>query len=95
VALAELRAALRWLGGESPQAARRLRERVIAGARLLGANPAAGPVRPELAAAPVRVLTLRGFPYLLIYEERMDGPPVILRMVHTSRDVPPLLRLAP
>jgi plasmid stabilization system protein ParE len=40
-------------------------------------------------------MVVQGFPYLLIYRVRSDGRPRIVRLLHSSRDVPPLLRDAP
>ena len=66
----------------------------LAGARLLGEQPLVGPQRLELAPPPLRILVLRGFPYIFAYDVLPDGMPVIQRMLHTSRDIPPLLRKA-
>ncbi len=51
-----------------------------------------GPERLELAPPPLRILVLRGFPYILAYDVQADGRAVIQRILHTSRDIPPLLR---
>lgn len=51
-----------------------------------------GPERLELAPPPLRILVLRGFPYILSYDVQEDGRPVIQRILHTSRDIPQLLR---
>jgi toxin ParE1/3/4 len=64
----------------------------MAGARLLGEQPRIGPERPELASPPLRVLVVRGFPYVLAYDAPMIGPVIILRVLHSSRDIPSLLR---
>ncbi len=65
---------------------------MFAAARLLGEQPLAGPERPELAPAPIRILVVRGFPYLLAYELGSGRRTVILRVLHSARDIPPLLR---
>lgn len=39
-------------------------------------------------------MVIRGFPYLLAYRVRADGRARILRVLHTSRDIPPLLHKA-
>ncbi len=44
----------------------------------------------ELAPARYRFWSLRGFPYLLVYDAEAD-PPIILRFVHQSRDLPGVL----
>jgi toxin ParE1/3/4 len=64
----------------------------MAGADLLGEQPHIGPERPELASPPLRILVVRGFPYVLAYDAPTSGPPIILRVLHTSRDIPALLR---
>jgi toxin ParE1/3/4 len=65
---------------------------VVAAARLLSEQPLIGPERPDLVPPPARLLVVRGFPYLLIYDPPSRGGPVILRVLHAARDVPPLLR---
>ena len=49
-------------------------------------------VRLELAPAQYRFWSLRGFPYLLVYDAE-GKPPIILRFVHQSRDLPVVLDL--
>ena len=59
--------------------------------RLLGDQPLVGPERPELAPPPIRILVVRGFRYFLAYEVNARGRAVILRVLHSARDLPSLL----
>lgn len=61
---------------------------------MLADQPLAGPERAELGPPPLRIMVIRGFPYLLAYRVRADGRARILRVLHTSRDIPPLLHKA-
>ena len=56
-------------------------------------NPAAGSPRFREATgiADLRVWPIRGFPYLVFYRDTADGP-LILRILHASRDIPTTLR---
>jgi plasmid stabilization system protein ParE len=89
-----LQEAVAWLRREDPSAARRLRDAILAGARLLGHQPLLGRPRPELAPLPLRILVVSRFPSVLAYDVLEDGRPVIQRVLHTSRDIPSLFRSA-
>jgi toxin ParE1/3/4 len=80
-------AATRWIARDSPSAARGLRAAVSEAGRSIGEHPLVGSRRPELTSAPVRFLPLKRFPYLLAYDPERT-PPLILRIVHASRDLP-------
>ncbi len=82
--------AARWIARDNQIAAQGLRRAVVEAAQRIGAHPAVGSVRPELADEPVRFLTLVGFPYLIVYDSGRD-PPLILRMLHGARDLPSVL----
>ena len=87
----ELLEATRWIGKDSPGAARRLQHAVIDAAERLGANPFMGTRRLELASERYRFLVLTGYPYILVFDcERR--PPIIARIVHGARDLPEVLR---
>jgi toxin ParE1/3/4 len=88
----ELRAAVAWIADDNPAAADALLAAVMAAARRLQARPNLGRVRLELAPARYRFWSLRGFPYLLVYDAETK-PPIILRFVHQSRDLPAVLDL--
>jgi toxin ParE1/3/4 len=88
----ELRAALLWIEKDNPAAADVLLTTAMEAARRLRERPKLGRVRLELAPARYRFWSLRGFPYLLVYDTEAD-PPVILRFVYQSRDLPVALDL--
>ena len=88
----ELREAAVWVAEDNPAAADALLAAAIAAARRLQARPKLGRVRPELAPERFRFWSLRGFPYLLVYDAEAE-PPIILRFVHQSRDLPAVLDL--
>jgi toxin ParE1/3/4 len=90
-ARAEIRDATRWIAQENPEAARGFTAAVAAAAELIGRNPLVGHRRLDLAPAPFRFLALRGYPYLLVYNERRR-PPLIDRIVHGARDLPEILK---
>ena len=56
-------------------------------ARLIGARPLAGRQRPELLPGPYRFWSLVRFSYVMVYDPETD-PVLILRLVHTRRDLP-------
>ncbi len=86
----EAAAAVSWLAGQNPIAARSLRRAIVDAAALLGARPLAGRSEPSLVGRN-RLWSLAGFPYLLVYDPDSD-PVRILRMVHSARDLPKLLK---
>jgi len=88
----ELRAAAMWIAEDNPAAADALLAAAIAAARILQTRPKLGRVRLELAPERYRFWSLRGFPYLLVYDAKAE-PPVIFRFVHQSRDLPAILDL--
>jgi toxin ParE1/3/4 len=88
----ELREAVVWVAGDNPAAADALLAAAMAAARRLQARPKLGRVRLELAPERYRFWSLRGFPYLLVYYAEAE-PPIILRFVHQSRDLPAVLDL--
>ena len=90
IAIEDLREAATWIARDNPNAARALRTAVRQAAMQIGEYPRSAPVRPELVPAPVRVMAVPGWPYLIIYDEA-GGRPVILRLIHAARDVPETL----
>ncbi|MBF0462043.1 MAG: type II toxin-antitoxin system RelE/ParE family toxin [Magnetococcales bacterium] len=82
--------ASRWIMTDNPGAARTFRVAVDNATILLGEHPRAGRKRSELANVPVRFLSLTGFPYVLVYDASTI-PPLILRVLHSARDLPELL----
>lgn len=83
----EVMAAVAWIAGENPSAARGLRTALNDAATLIGRYPHSGHERPELADPPFRFMALRGYPYLLAYNADLN-PPLITRFVHMARDLP-------
>jgi plasmid stabilization system protein ParE len=75
---------------EHATAAAKLRQAVDDAARRIGRHPGIGRYEPALADARYRFWSIPGFPYLLVYRPDTT-PPSIVRFVHTSRDLPPLL----
>ena len=88
----ELRAAAVWIAEDNPAAADVLLAAAMAAARRLQTRPKLGRLRLELAPGQYRFWSLRGFPYLLVYDAEAE-PPIILRFVHQSRDLPGVLDL--
>ena len=88
----ELRAAAVWIAEDNPAAADALLAAAMTAARRIEARPKLGRIRLELAPARYRFWSLRGFPYLLVYDAEAV-PAIILRFVHQSRDLPGVLDL--
>ena len=57
---------------------------------MLAMRPALGRVRPDILGAPYWFWSLPGFSYVLVYDPRVE-PVQIVRVLHTSRDLRPLL----
>jgi len=87
----DLLAAVQWIAKDNPAAARALRDAVAEAARRIGEYPEIGRLRPDIADAPYRFVTLTGFPYVIVYNSERQ-PPLILRVLHGARDLPELLR---
>lgn len=80
----ELAVALGRIAEDNADAAEQLNDAVHEAARLIGAR------RPRLATARYRFWSIPRFRYLLAYTDATD-PPRIVRIVHTSRDLPRVL----
>jgi toxin ParE1/3/4 len=89
-ALRDLRAAAAWIRRDSPRAAAGLREAVQHAAINIGDYPGIGVERPDWTSLPFRFLAVTGYPYVVAYDASVS-PPVIARIVHTSRDLPAAL----
>ncbi len=85
-----LRNASVWIGRENPVAANALISEALRVANLLAKQPMLGRQRPGLLPEPYRFWSLRGFPYLLVYNAAAS-PPQILRVLHTARGLAPVL----
>lgn len=66
-ALRDLRQAALWIAEDNPNAGEALLNAAMQAAERLAERPALGRQRPELLPDPYRFWSLRGFPYLLVY----------------------------
>jgi toxin ParE1/3/4 len=82
---ADLYEAVTWLARENAAAADGLRSM-----RRIVVRPLLGRLRPALAPPPYRFWRIANFPYLIVYNAARR-PPLVLRVLHMSRDLPPLL----
>ncbi len=73
-----------------PDLARRMAKATVQAARRVVAHPLIGHSRPDLLGPPFRFWAVPSFPYLLVYDASA-APPKVLRVLHTARDLPPLL----
>ena len=89
-ARAELVRAVRRMAKENAFAARGFRQAVGEAARLIGAHPDAGRIDLRLAPSHYRFWSLTRFHYVLVYEAS-ERPPRIAHVLHTARDLAPLL----
>jgi toxin ParE1/3/4 len=85
-ALRELQAATEWISRQNPAAAQALVTEAVHAAERLVRQPKIGRHRPDLLPEPYRFWSLRGFPYLLVYDSAAH-PPRILRVLHMARDL--------
>jgi plasmid stabilization system protein ParE len=81
--------AARWLACRNPDAARKLRQAAAEAARRRDDRPLAGRQQPELVGPHNRLWSLSSFPDGRVDDPR-PVPPPSLRVLHTSRDLPPL-----
>lgn len=86
----ELREAAAWIAAENPDAAEALLRATLRAAELVATLPGPARVRLDLAPARFRFWSLRGYPYLLVFNVERT-PPVVARFVHQARDLPVLL----
>ncbi|AYV45922.1 type II toxin-antitoxin system RelE/ParE family toxin [Caulobacter flavus] len=86
-------AAASWIAGDSPKASRRFQMELREALALLGSFPMTGASRPEHAPEPYRS-PLPGFPHVRVYNCQRR-PPVIMRILHGSRDLPEILSTLP
>ncbi|MGA9868927.1 MAG: type II toxin-antitoxin system RelE/ParE family toxin [Acetobacteraceae bacterium] len=86
----ELREAARWIAEDNPEAATGMLAAALRAAEMVRARPMLARARPELAPPRFRFWSLRGYPYLLVFDIESD-PPLVARLVHQARDLPRLL----
>ena len=79
-----------WIGKDSPRSALSLRIAVSRAAQRIGTFPGIGAERPDWTTRTIRFLTLKRFPYVIVYDPE-KSPPLILRVAHASRDMASLL----
>ena len=89
-ARAELVRAVRRIAKDNALAAQGFRSAVGQAARLIGAHPDAGRIDLRLAPPRYRFWSMSRFHYVLVYEASAR-PPRIARILHTARDLAPLL----
>jgi toxin ParE1/3/4 len=86
----ELRQAAEWIAEDNPDAAEALLTAALRAAERIGNKPMLARLRPDLAPPRFRFWSLRGYPYLLVFDVEND-PPLVARFVHQARDLPVLL----
>ncbi|WP_082539525.1 MULTISPECIES: type II toxin-antitoxin system RelE/ParE family toxin [unclassified Caulobacter] len=86
--------AARIIARDNVSAARRLPRTVVALAQRIGDFPDIGIERLDLASPPYRFVALPGFPHIVVYDAARR-PPVILRILHGSRDLQSILKNLP
>ena len=86
----ELEAAIAWIADDNPDAAQGLLRAALQAASMITGKPNLARVRLDLAPTRYRFWSLRGYPYLLIFDTDTD-PPVVARFVHQARDLPAVL----
>jgi plasmid stabilization system protein ParE len=86
----ELRDASVWIARDSQVTAHALVTEALRAAAMLARQPMLGRRRLDLLPEPYRFWSLRGFPYLLVYNASAS-PPRILRVLHMARDLRTLL----
>ena len=87
---ADLYEAVTWLARENATAADGPREAALRSMRRIVARPLLGRLRPALAPPPYRFWRIANFPYLIV-DNAARRPPLLLRVLHMSRDLPALL----
>ncbi len=86
----ELARAVTWIAKDNQDAAKGLNDTVLDAAQMIGRKPTVGAHRLHLAGPRYRFWSLPRYRYLLVYTDATE-PPRILRLLHTSRDLRPLL----
>jgi len=88
----DVEAAAEWISemAGGPDVARRMVQAVVEAADRIASRPGLGRLRLDLVPAPFRFWTVRGFPYLLVYNADRS-PTQVVRVLHMARDLPTLL----
>ena len=87
----ELREAAAWIAQDNPGAAEGLLRAAVRASEMIAAKPSLARARLDLAPERFRFWSLRGYPYLLVFDVDRT-PPVVARFVHQARDLPVALR---
>jgi len=82
---------VRWIAQDNPKAAIAFRDALNDIATSIGNHPEIGVVKSCLASPSTRFLTIKGFPYVVVYTTDKT-PPLIVRVIHGARDFPEVLR---
>lgn len=86
----ELRAAATWIAEDNRAAAVGLTRAALQAATMIAGKPMLARIRLDLAPPRYRFWSLRGYPYLLVFDTDAD-PLVVARFVHQARDLPTVL----
>ena len=87
----DLLEATRWMVRDNPSAAQAFQETIDIATQTLASHPLAGRERVEFADAPMRFLPLTGYPFIIVYNPDRK-PPLVLRALHSARDLPEILK---
>ena len=90
----DVAAAAVFIAKDSKAAARTFQLKMSALLTQLGDFPLTGTARLEVAGEPYRFAPIVGFPYVAIYNA-MRRPPIIMRVLHGSQDLPAILQSLP
>ena len=82
----ELRAAAEWIAEDNPDTAEALLKAAVRAADMVAERPALARTMLRFAPDRFRFWSLRGFPYLLVFDTDRT-PPIVARVVHQSRDL--------
>jgi plasmid stabilization system protein ParE len=90
-ALSDLVDIWKFIAQDSPTAADRVGESILAACDFLADSPFAGRIRKELTPLPVRFWVVQPYStYLIVYDPEKK-PLQIIRILHSARDLPAML----
>lgn len=89
-AVSDIESAVAWVARDNQRASEQLQEAILRAGRLIGRNPLMGRPAPPAVPSQFRFFSVPRLPYLIIYDTSTE-PPVILRVLHTSRDLDPII----
>jgi plasmid stabilization system protein ParE len=91
-AVADLLDVWSFIADDNPAAADRVEEALFRACDFLANSPLAGRMRKDLTPLPVRFWVVQPYSHYLIVYDSEKIPLQIIRILHTSRDLPPVLR---